>query len=65
MSTPRARLQEFKLPALREMATAVEVEHEGIQKSKLIAAIIDSNKFEESMLPEESLNESLAKKAPR
>jgi transcription termination factor Rho len=47
------------------MATAVEVEHEGIQKSKLIAAIIDSNKFEESMLPEESLNESLAKKAPR
>lgn len=65
MSTPRARLQEFKLPALRDMATAVEVEHDGLQKSKLIAAIVDSDIFEESMLPDESIVESSAKSAPR
>ena len=65
MSTPRARLQEFKLPALRDMAAAVDVEHEGVQKSKLIAAIIDSDKFEESMLPEETQSDSRPTKAPR
>jgi transcription termination factor Rho len=39
--------------------------HEGVQKSKLIAAIIDSDKFEESMLPEETQSDSRPKKAPR
>ncbi len=50
--TTRARLQELGLDALREMATAVDVEHDGLQKSKLIAAIVGSEKFDESMLPE-------------
>jgi transcription termination factor Rho len=53
MSTPRATLQEFKLPALRELATSVDVEHDGLQKSKLIAAILESEKFDPSTLPEE------------
>ena len=53
MSTPRAKLQELKLPALRDMATSVDVEHDGLQKSKLIAAILDADKFEPSMLPED------------
>ncbi|MCP3977379.1 MAG: transcription termination factor Rho [bacterium] len=51
--TTRARLQELGLDALREMATSVEVDHDGLQKSKLIAAIVGSEKFEESMLPEQ------------
>ncbi len=55
MSTPRARLQELKLPALRDMANAVDVEHDGLQKSKLIAAILDADKFSESMLPAETV----------
>ena len=50
--TTRARLQELGLDELRTMATAVEVDHDGLQKSKLIAAIVGSEKFEESMLPE-------------
>ena len=53
MSTPRAKLQELKLPALRDMATSVDVEHDGLQKSKLIAAILESEKFEPSMLPDD------------
>ena len=51
MSTARAKLQELKLPQLREMATSVDVDHDGLQKSKLIAAILESEKFDPSMLP--------------
>jgi transcription termination factor Rho len=40
------------LDALREMAGSIEVEHDGLQKTKLITAIIDSEKFDEKMLPE-------------
>jgi transcription termination factor Rho len=58
MSTSRARLQELKLPALRDMATAVEVDHERLQKSRLIAAITESDKFDESMLPPEQVKET-------
>ncbi len=54
MSTPRAKLQEFKLPALREMAASVDVDHDGLQKSKLIAVILESEKFDPSMLPEDA-----------
>jgi len=52
MTTTRARLQELGLDALREMAGAIEVEHDGLQKTKLITAIIGSDKFDEKMLPE-------------
>ncbi len=58
MSTPRAKLQEFKLPALRELATSVDVEHDDLQKSKLIAAILDSEKFDPSMLPDDAPQET-------
>ncbi len=51
-TTTRARLQELGLDALRDMATSVDVESEGLQKSKLIAAILDSEKFDPAMLPE-------------
>jgi transcription termination factor Rho len=34
------------------MASSVDVESEGLQKSKLIAAILDSEKFDSAMLPE-------------
>jgi transcription termination factor Rho len=34
------------------MASSVDVESEGLQKSKLIAAILDSEKFDAAMLPE-------------
>ncbi len=51
-TTTRARLQELGLDALREMASSVGVESEGLQKSKLIAAILDSEKFDTAMLPE-------------
>jgi len=54
MSTPRARLQELKLPELREMATSVGVEHDDLQKTKLIAAIVESKKFDPEMLPAET-----------
>ena len=50
--TTRARLQELGLDALRELAGSVEVEHDGLQKSKLIAAIVGAEKFDEAMLPE-------------
>ena len=48
MTTPRARLQELGLDDLRNMAADVEIEADGLQKSKLIAAILDqvqSNDF--------------------
>ena len=51
--TTRARLQELGLDALREMADQVEIVPDGLQKSKLIAAILESEKFEASMLPEQ------------
>ncbi|MDJ0791450.1 MAG: transcription termination factor Rho [Acidimicrobiia bacterium] len=60
MSTERAKLQELKLPQLRDMATQVEVDHEGLQKSKLIAAILEADKFDPSMLPEETPEEVAA-----
>jgi transcription termination factor Rho len=52
MSTTRARLQELGFDDLRSMAGKVEVDTEGLQKSKLIAAILDSKKFDASMVPE-------------
>ncbi len=52
MSTTRARLQELGLDDLRSMAGKVDVETDGLQKSKLIAAILDSEKFEAAMVPE-------------
>jgi len=52
MTTTRARLQELGLDALREMAGSIEVEHDGLQKTKLITAIIGADKFDEKMLPE-------------
>ncbi len=52
MTTTRARLQELGLDALREMAGSIDVDHDGLQKTKLITAIIGSEKFNESMLPE-------------
>jgi transcription termination factor Rho len=52
MTTTRARLQELGLDELREMAGSIEVEHDGLQKTKLITAIIGSEKFDEKMLPE-------------
>ena len=52
MSTTRTRLQELGLDELRSMAGQVEVDPEGLQKSKLIAAILDSEKFDAAMVPE-------------
>ena len=52
MSTNRARLQELGLDELRAMAGQVAVETDGLQKSKLIAAILESEKFDPTMLPE-------------
>ncbi len=52
MTTTRARLQELGLDALRDMAGAIDVEHDGLQKTKLISAIIGSDKFDEAMLPD-------------
>ena len=51
-TTTRTRLQELGLDDLRAMAGNVEVKHEGLQKSKLIAAILDSDGFDAAMLPE-------------
>ena len=53
-TTTRARLQELGLDDLRAMAGKVEVEPSGLQKSKLIAAILTSEKFDAEMLPEPS-----------
>ncbi len=50
--TTRAKLQELGLDELRSMAETVDVEHAGLQKSKLIAAILGSEKFDPSMVPE-------------
>ncbi len=50
--TTRARLQDLGLTALRSMAGKVEVDHEGLQKSKLITAIMAADGFKESLLPE-------------
>ena len=52
MTTTRARLQELGLDALREMAGSIDVEHDGLQKTKLITAILNSEAFDPSMLPE-------------
>jgi len=47
--TSRSSLQEKSLDELRTIAEALEVDdHENLQKSKLIAAIVDSDKFEEA-----------------
>ena len=50
--TTRAKLQELGLDALREMASRVGVDHDGLQKSKLIGSILDSDSFDASMVPE-------------
>ena len=60
MTTTRARLQELGLEALREMAGSIEVEHDGLQKTKLITAIIGSDKFDVKMLPEPKPEEEVA-----
>ena len=50
--TTRAKLQEKKLDELRTIAGSLEIaEHESLQKSKLIAAILDSDGFDGSALP--------------
>jgi transcription termination factor Rho len=47
--TSRAKLQEKTLDELRTIAASIDiVDHETLQKSKLIAAILDSDKFETS-----------------
>ena len=66
MSTTRARLQELGLDDLRSMAGQVEVDPDGLQKSKLIAAILDSEKFDAAMVPEvEQTTEAPATATPR
>ena len=51
--TTRAKLQEKTLDELRAIAAAIDVaDHENLQKSKLIAAILDSERFEVSEDPE-------------
>jgi transcription termination factor Rho len=66
MSTPRARLQELGLDDLREMAGNVDVEADGLQKSKLIGAILDAEKFDVSMVPETTVtNDQPAKTQDR
>jgi transcription termination factor Rho len=42
------------------MAGSLDVEHDGLQKSKLISAIIRSDKFDEEMLPELPPEEEVA-----
>jgi len=66
MSTTRARLQELGFDDLRAMAGKVEVGTDGLQKSKLIAAILDAEKFDPSMVPEtEAAAEAPAVATPR
>ncbi len=60
MTTTRARLQELGLDALRDMAGSIDVEHDGLQKTKLITAIIGSEKFDVKMLPEPKPEEEVA-----
>ncbi len=55
--TTRAKLHELGLDKLREMAGQVDVDHDGLQKSKLIAAILESEKFDASMVPEPESND--------
>ncbi|MET0831750.1 MAG: hypothetical protein ABWY62_05155, partial [Acidimicrobiia bacterium] len=50
--TTRAKLQELGLDDLRRVAGQAEVDHDGLQKSKLIAAILESDKFDVSMVPD-------------
>jgi transcription termination factor Rho len=52
MTTTRARLQDLNLGALRALAGDLGVDHDGLQKSKLIGAILESEGFDPSMLPE-------------
>ncbi|HEX9855223.1 MAG TPA: transcription termination factor Rho [Acidimicrobiia bacterium] len=49
------------------MADKVEVEHDGLQKSKLIAAIVESEKFDATMVPEpaETTNGEPSEASPR
>jgi transcription termination factor Rho len=50
--TSRAKLQEKTLDELRTIAASIEIaEHDSLQKSKLIAAILDSDKFDASDEP--------------
>ncbi len=66
MSTTRARLQELGLDDLRSMASKVDVEADGLQKSKLIAAILESEKFDAAMVPEvDEKSEAPAEATPR
>ncbi|NNF64360.1 MAG: transcription termination factor Rho [Acidimicrobiia bacterium] len=64
MTTPRVKLQELGLPELRSMAGTLEIDHNGLQKSKLIGAILDSDKFDPSTLPEPKTEEPKAKEKP-
>jgi transcription termination factor Rho len=50
--TSRAKLQEKTLDELRTIAASIEIaEHDSLQKSKLIAAILDSDQFDASDEP--------------
>ena len=50
--TSRSKLQEKSLDELRTIAEAIEVpDHDSLQKSKLIAAILESDKFDASDAP--------------
>ena len=60
MTTTRARLQELGLDALRDMAGSIDVDHDGLQKTKLITAIVGSDKFDVKMLPEPPPEEAVA-----
>jgi len=63
MTTTRVRLQELGLEALRDMAGNIEVDHDGLQKTKLIAAILESDKFDPAMLPESPAEEDVVVEA--
>ena len=51
--TTRAQLQSKSIDELREVAAAAGIETDGLQKSKLIAALMDSGQVQEDQPAEE------------
>jgi hypothetical protein len=51
--TTRAQLQGKSIDELREVASAAGIDTDGLQKSKLIAALMDAGEVAESMPTEE------------
>ena len=51
--TTRAQLQGKSIDELREVASAAGIETDGLQKSKLIAALVDAGEFAETTATEE------------